>query len=147
MKPWADRPPWLDQPVGAQADRLGRRPKPNYPSVAGQVLFQSLWQCLSLVTNGFVHWSASTTIALTLRSITSNGGCSFTDRKLSSPLLWVEYRVGIMTVLRLRLPSGTLKIRTRNSLRRREKNGSVHCLKLAGLYFCWWPIISVHPAK
>jgi hypothetical protein len=52
-----------------------------------------------------------------------------------------------MTTMRLRLPHGTLKVRTRNSLRHREKNGSISCLKLAGLYLCWWPTLDTHSAR
>ena len=43
-----------------------------------------------------------------------------------------------MTLARLRLPGGTLKIRTRNSLRSREREGLVPVLRIGALYFCWW---------
>jgi hypothetical protein len=40
---------------------------------------------------------------------------------------------------RIRLPGGTLKIKTRQYLRTREIEGRVPMKRLGGLYFIWWP--------
>jgi len=50
-----------------------------------------------------------------------------------------------MTLARIHLVRGTLKIRTANSLHRRERDGTFACIRFAGLYFCWWPSRE-HPA-
>lgn len=43
-----------------------------------------------------------------------------------------------MTLARLRLPGGTLKIRTRSSLRHRERDRIIPVLRIGPFYFCWW---------
>ncbi len=43
-----------------------------------------------------------------------------------------------MTLARIRFPGGTLKIRTRNSLRQRERDRHIPVLRIGPLYFCWW---------
>lgn len=43
-----------------------------------------------------------------------------------------------MTLMRLRMFGGTLKIRTQRSLRTPERKRRIPVLKIGGLYFCWW---------
>jgi hypothetical protein len=45
--------------------------------------------------------------------------------------------------LRIRLPGGTLKIKTYRELRVRERERRVPVRKLGSLYFIWWPIQQV----
>jgi hypothetical protein len=43
-----------------------------------------------------------------------------------------------MTV-RIKLPGGTLKLKRREELRRREKNGAVPVWQIGNYFLVWWP--------
>jgi hypothetical protein len=43
-----------------------------------------------------------------------------------------------MTV-RIRLPGGTLKLKRRQELRRREKSGAVPVWQIGNYFLVWWP--------
>jgi hypothetical protein len=40
--------------------------------------------------------------------------------------------------MRLKLPGGTLKVKTYRELRQRERDRRVPVMKIASLYFIWW---------
>jgi hypothetical protein len=50
--------------------------------------------------------------------------------------------------IRIRLPGGTLKIKRRDDLRRREKNRHVPVWQIGSYFLVWWPsTISDKPSK